>query len=138
VPQREPIPVNAYLVEGPEGVVIIDGLLTLPAAEALRDAIVSTGKPLRAALLTHPHPDHYAGLATAMAGSDAPIFAVTGVNDIVRRDDAEKDALIGGMFGPLWPATRTFPSQIVADGERLDFGPGLTFEVSCGISEGLP
>lgn len=129
VPQVDPFPVNAYLVEGSEGVVLVDGLLTVPAAQALAAAIAATGKPLRAALLTHPHPDHYAGLAIALAGADVPIVATAGVNDVVRRDDAAKDALIGGMFGPLWPATRAFPGQIVADGDRLDFGPGLTFTV---------
>lgn len=129
VRQTEPFPVNAYIVEGPEGIVLVDGLLTVPAAQALADAIAGTGKPLRAALLTHPHPDHYAGLATAIAGHDVPVIAVAGVAEIARRDDDAKNELIGGMFGPLWPVERIFPNQTATEGESLDFGPGLRFSV---------
>ncbi|WBU59245.1 MBL fold metallo-hydrolase [Paracoccus albus] len=127
--QTTPFPVNAYIVEGPEGVVLIDGLLTVSASQELGKAIAATGKPLRAALLTHPHPDHYAGLANAVGNSGAPILSVAGVNDVVRRDDSAKDAQIGAMFGPEWPVTRVFPSDTVREGDSLDFGPGLRFSV---------
>jgi glyoxylase-like metal-dependent hydrolase (beta-lactamase superfamily II) len=33
------------------------------------------------------------------------------------------------MFGPEWPATRTFPTDTVIEGAQLDFGPGLVFSV---------
>ena len=129
VTQTTPFPVNAYIVEGTDGLVVIDALLTVAASAMLRERVDAIGKPLRAALLTHPHPDHYAGLETVTRGLDAPIVSVPGVNEVVRRDDAAKDALIGGMFGPEWPATRTFPTDTVTEGAQLDFGPGLVFSV---------
>jgi glyoxylase-like metal-dependent hydrolase (beta-lactamase superfamily II) len=129
VTQTTPFPVNAYIVEGTDGLVVIDSLLTVAAAAMLRERVDAIGKPLRAALLTHPHPDHYAGLETVTRGLEAPILSVPGVNEVVRRDDAAKDALIGGMFGPEWPATRTFPTDTVIEGAQLDFGPGLVFSV---------
>jgi glyoxylase-like metal-dependent hydrolase (beta-lactamase superfamily II) len=42
-------------------VVAVDGLLTVSAAKETRTALDRLGKPLLAALVTHSHPDHYAG-----------------------------------------------------------------------------
>ncbi|MEM6387908.1 MAG: MBL fold metallo-hydrolase [Pseudomonadota bacterium] len=129
VEQSIGFPVYAYIVEGAEGLVVVDALLTDTASKQLRAKVDAIGKPLQAALLTHPNPDHYAGLGNLTAGLDVPIFSVTGVNDIVRRDDAAKDALISNMFGPEWPTTRVFPTETVTEGDTLNFGPGLSFQV---------
>jgi glyoxylase-like metal-dependent hydrolase (beta-lactamase superfamily II) len=125
----EPFPLNAYIVEGEESIVVVDALLTETASRELRARVDGFGKPLRAVLLTHPHPDHYAGLSNLTEGLDVPIVSVAGVNDVARRDDEEKNALIGGMFGDEWPTNRVFPNDIVGDGASLDFGPGLRFTV---------
>ncbi len=122
-------PVNAYIVEGAEELVVVDALLTDTASKQLRAKVDAIGKPLQAALLTHPHPDHYAGLGNLTAGLDVPIYSVPGVNDVARRDDAAKDALISGMFGPEWPSNRVFPTEMVTEGDTLNFGSGLSFQV---------
>ncbi|MGI3170294.1 MBL fold metallo-hydrolase [Pseudooceanicola sp. C21-150M6] len=127
--QAAPFPVNAYIVEGDDGLVVVDSTLTVTSSLALRAQIDATGKPLRAVLLTHAHPDHYAGLGNLTAGLDVPVISVAGVRDIALRDDAAKDALIGGMFGAEWPRNRVFPTEVVANGDTLDFGGGLTFTV---------
>jgi glyoxylase-like metal-dependent hydrolase (beta-lactamase superfamily II) len=49
--------VNAYLVETSQGVVAVDGTLTVSDGRALRAQFESIGKPLRAVLVTHAHPD---------------------------------------------------------------------------------
>ena len=46
---------------------------SLPPRE-MRAALDRLGKPLVAALLTHSHPDHYAGLGEIVAGYDVPIL----------------------------------------------------------------
>ena len=92
--------VNAYLVETRSGVVAVDGLLTVPAAREMRAALDRLGKPLRAALLTHSHPDHYAGLGE----------------------------VVGPMFGDEWPSNRVFPNTPIEDGESVTFD-GVTFTV---------
>jgi glyoxylase-like metal-dependent hydrolase (beta-lactamase superfamily II) len=126
--QKQPFPVNAYIVEGQEGVVIVDGTLTVASSTELRRRADAIGKPVKAVLLTHPHPDHYAGLAAVTAGLDIPIVAQAGVDDIVRRDDALKVSFLGHMFGDAWPKQRVFPNHRIADGAKLDFGPGLVFQ----------
>ena len=127
-------PVNAYLVETGTGVVVVDSTLGVSDGRELRRRIDALKKPLAAVLITHSHPDHYAGLTSLLDGADVPIYAVAGVNDVIRRDDAAKDQLLRPMFGDEWPAARTFPNRTVRDGERLsvadavfvvtDLGPG--------------
>ncbi len=120
--------VNAYLVETEAGVVAVDGLLTVSAAKEMRTALDRLGKPLHAALVTHSHPDHYAGLAEIVAGSDVPIVAPQGVIDTITADDAMKEQIVGPMFGDDWPTTRVFPNTPIRDGESLTFD-GVKFTV---------
>ena len=110
--------VNAYLVETAAGIVAVDALLTVSESQAMRDALERTGKPLNAVLLTHSHPDHYAGLAQLVAQDDVPIIAPQGVIDTIARDDATKDAIVGPMFGDEWPSKRIFPNT----GRKRDVG----------------
>ena len=133
-----PFPVNAYIVEGNDGLVVVDAPLTESSAAALRKRIEVLAKPLRAVLLTHSHPDHYAGIGVLAAGWDLPIVALAAVDDVVRRDDAAKDALSAPLFGAEWPRNRGFASQRVRDGDRLDYGGGLVFTVmDIGPAESL-
>jgi glyoxylase-like metal-dependent hydrolase (beta-lactamase superfamily II) len=136
--QAQPFRVNAYIVEGDDGLVIVDGTLTVSSSAELRRRADSLGKPIKAMLLTHPHPDHYAGIGNVVGSSDVPIVALAGVDDVVRSDDREKNALIGPMFGEEWPKQRVFPNRRVADGTRLDFGRGLAFQaIDIGPAESL-
>ena len=57
------MPVNTYLVEAPDGVVIVDGMLTVTDAGRVRGELDRIGKPVLGAIVTHAHPDHYAGMA---------------------------------------------------------------------------
>jgi glyoxylase-like metal-dependent hydrolase (beta-lactamase superfamily II) len=127
--------VNAYLVETDSGVVAVDGLLTVSAAIEMREAIDGLGKPLHAALVTHSHPDHYAGLAGIVAGADVPIVAPQGVIDTISADDATKDQLIGPMFGKEWPTNRIFPNTPIRDGESLTFDDVTFTVIDLGPSE---
>ena len=127
--------VNAYLVETGAGVIAVDGLLTVSAAREMRAALDGLGKPLRAALVTHSHPDHYAGLAEIVAGSDVPIVAPQGVIDTIAADDATKNQIIGPMFGDEWPANRVFPDTPIRDGESLTFDDVTFTVIDLGPSE---
>jgi glyoxylase-like metal-dependent hydrolase (beta-lactamase superfamily II) len=133
--QHEGAFVNAYLVETGSGVVAVDGLLTVSAAKEMRAGLEGLGKPLLAVLVTHSHPDHYAGLAEIVAGHEAPIYAPQGVIDTIAADDAIKDQIIGPMFGDDWPANRVFPNTPVRDGESLSFDDVTFTVIDLGPSE---
>ncbi len=120
--------VNAYLVETNEGVVAVDGTLTVSDGRSLRAQVESVGKPLLAVLVTHAHPDHYGGIVELVGGDDVPVVATVGVDAVIRRDDALKEEILRPMFGEEWPRERTFPNRTVSDGETLELG-GAGFTV---------
>jgi glyoxylase-like metal-dependent hydrolase (beta-lactamase superfamily II) len=120
--------VNAYLVETREGVVAVDGTLTVSDGRALRSQVASLGKPLLAVLVTHAHPDHYGGIVELVAEDDVAVAATAGVDAVIRRDDALKEQILRPMFGDEWPRERAFPTRTVSDGESLELG-GAGFTV---------
>ena len=120
--------VNAYLVETSEGIVAVDGTLTVSDGRALRARLESLGKPLLAVLVTHAHPDHYGGIVELVGGDDVPVVATVGVDAVIRRDDALKEEILRPMFGEEWPRQRMFPNRTVSDGERVELG-GVSFTV---------
>jgi glyoxylase-like metal-dependent hydrolase (beta-lactamase superfamily II) len=120
------MPVNAYLVETPGGVVVVDSTLTVSDARALRERAEDLGKPLRAVLITHAHPDHYGGSVELVDSDEIPIVAATRVGAVIRRDDEIKEQIIRPMFGDEWPRERRFPNQTIGDGESISFD-GIPF-----------
>jgi glyoxylase-like metal-dependent hydrolase (beta-lactamase superfamily II) len=120
--------VNAYLVETAGGVVAIDAGCTISAAREMRRQIEEDiGKPLVAVLLTHGHPDHYAGLGTLVDGASLEIYSTRGALDFAVSEDVTKAELAAAMFGDDWPNQRAFPTRVVGDGETVDFdGVGFT------------
>ena len=120
--------VNSFLVHGPDGIVVVDGMLTVSDAELVRAAVALSGARLAGVLVTHPHPDHYAGLAHIVGDGQVPIVATRAVDAVIRRDDDLKDAIVTPMMGTEWPGERVFPNHLVDHGDRVRLG-GLTFTV---------
>jgi glyoxylase-like metal-dependent hydrolase (beta-lactamase superfamily II) len=125
--EGEQMLVNSYVVHGPEGLVVVDGQLTISDARRVRALIDAIGRPLAGVLITHPHPDHYAG-AGLIADDDVPIVATAAVDTVIRRDDAEKNTVVGPMMGAEWPSRRRFPDVLVDSGATLELA-GLSFTV---------
>jgi glyoxylase-like metal-dependent hydrolase (beta-lactamase superfamily II) len=121
-------PVNAYIVETRDAVVIVDAMLGVTDGRALRARADALGKPIAAVVVTHAHPDHYGGISPLLDGLDVPILAVAGVDAAIRRDDASKEQILRPMFGAEWPQRRTFPNRTVKDGDVIQLG-GATFRV---------
>jgi glyoxylase-like metal-dependent hydrolase (beta-lactamase superfamily II) len=128
------MPVNAYLVETQTSVVAVDSTLTVSDARSLRQRAERLGKPLRAVLITHAHPDHYGGAIDLVGSDEIPIVAAEGADQVIRRDDEVKEQILRPMFGDEWPRERRFPNHTLRDGDSisvdgvpftlLDFGPG--------------
>ena len=118
--------VNAYLVETGEGIVAVDGTLTVSDGRALRARLDELGQPLIAVLVTHAHPDHYGGIVELVGSDDVPVFATLGLDAVIRRDDAVKEQILRPMFGDEWPRERRFPNAVVPDHGALELG-GVSF-----------
>jgi glyoxylase-like metal-dependent hydrolase (beta-lactamase superfamily II) len=128
-------PVNAYLVETRTGVVVIDATLGVSDGRALRDRVNALKKPLAAVIITHSHPDHYGGVTSLLGGTNVPIYAVAGVDEVIRRDDALKEQILRPMFGDEWAAARTFPNRIARGGERVVIGDAVFAVTDLGPGE---
>jgi glyoxylase-like metal-dependent hydrolase (beta-lactamase superfamily II) len=122
------MPVNSFLVHGPDGLVVVDGMLTVSDATLVRQAVDDADRPLAGVVITHPHPDHYAGLWHLVGDADVPIVATRAVDEVIRRDDALKNDVVGPMIGTEWPTIRRFPNQTVDSGDEVRLG-GLTLDV---------
>jgi glyoxylase-like metal-dependent hydrolase (beta-lactamase superfamily II) len=121
--------VNAYLVETDNGVVVIDGTLTLSDSKALRARIDALAKPVLAVLLTHAHPDHVAGVTTIVDAPDAtPIVALESVSRLMRATEQAKHAQWAPLFGDEWITHWTYPNHLVAGGASVTFD-GVTYQV---------
>ncbi len=133
--QANLFPVNAYLVESASDVVAVDATLGLSDGRRLRARIDELGKPLAGVIVTHTHPDHYGAVTALVEGSDVPVYAAGGVDDVIRRDDAEKERILRPMFGEEWPLKRAFPTRRVRDGERVSIGNSSFRVVDVGPGE---
>lgn len=119
--------VNAYWVEGPTGVVIVDaGRLAHQARYLVADVRAGTTKPVVAILVTHHHPDHTGGLPTLRAafGPGVPILTAAFTREDLRTDGRGLLAARRRQFGRDFPRPSEVPvpDRAVADGERLAFG----------------
>jgi glyoxylase-like metal-dependent hydrolase (beta-lactamase superfamily II) len=90
--------VNTQIVEGPEKLVLFDGQLLNASAAEVAAYASRLGKPVERIIVSHGHPDHWAGLEVLAARfPTAGIFALAGVTEQIR---------IGGqtMLAGLRPA----------------------------------
>ena len=129
------LPVNAYLVETGTGIVVVDATLSVSDGRALRARVDALKKPLAAVVITHSHPDHYGVVTSLLGGTNVPIYAIAGVDEVIRRDDAAKEQILRPMFGDEWAAVRTFPNRIVRGGERVEIGDTVFAVTDLGPGE---
>jgi glyoxylase-like metal-dependent hydrolase (beta-lactamase superfamily II) len=73
---------NCVLISGEHDAILIDVQFVLDEARELAERIKDSGKQLKAAFITHAHPDHYGGMGEIQAAfPDTPILARQGVID---------------------------------------------------------
>jgi glyoxylase-like metal-dependent hydrolase (beta-lactamase superfamily II) len=112
--------VNGYLVDEPEGLVLIDTLLG-GSARRIRAAAEALRRPIVRILLTHAHGDHIGSLDAVRADwPEAEVCISARDARLLQRDlsplpGEPPDARIRGSL----PGARTVPNRLLEGGERL-------------------
>ena len=120
---------NAFLVETNKGVVVIDSTLTVSESNSLKAQLDVIGKPLLAVILTHPHPDHVAGVTNLVQTSrDTPIIALKSVDDLIRSSEEFKRDYWTPVFKEEWISKWTPPNRHLKDEEEVTFD-GIRYRV---------
>jgi glyoxylase-like metal-dependent hydrolase (beta-lactamase superfamily II) len=118
--------VNSYLVEAESGVVVVDTNLLVSDIGALRARLRALQKPLLAILVTHPHPDHFNGVAAVVQDQEVPVYAAATVGKVIEQIAEAKREQWSPVYGPEWPAQTYYPDVLLADGDRVQLAE-LTF-----------
>lgn len=135
--------VNAYLVDGPEGLTLVDA--GQPGRESrIEDALRKGKRPpgeVANILVTHCHPDHIGGLAEVARKTGAPVYAHPLDAGIVRSGAPSPQgtprSLLGRALLPMIRSKGTEPASVnrelvgeedlpIAGGMRVIHTPGHT------------
>ncbi len=117
------------MIEGAKSVVLVDTQFVLSEARAVADTIEALNKPLAAVIITHPHPDHYNGLATILGRyPDIPVHATAATIAGIRETAEPKRAYWTPIVGANYPQTFAFPDTVIADGQTISID-GITLEI---------
>ena len=113
--------VNSYLIEGDEGVLVVDTNLLVSDIEALRARLDVLKKPLTGVVVTHAHPDHFNGVFGLVKDREVPVYAAHSVARVIEEIAEAKRAQWSPIYGEEWPAETYYPNTLVADGEPIPF-----------------
>ncbi len=120
----------AYLIEGPEGLVLVDAGLWRDGALVLRELRRRQRDDLRLIFLTHAHVDHCGGAAAIRRATGAPIAIHRADGDALAQGATPLHAAPRGpgrWLPPIlkwaarwWRPPPTSPDLLLRDGDRLD------------------
>ncbi|WP_444996243.1 MBL fold metallo-hydrolase [Aliikangiella sp. IMCC44359] len=122
--------VNSYWIETPKSIVIIDTQLLPEDAKKLASTIKLTGKPVKSVFITHPHPDHFAGLAV-LEDEFGHFDIYASRKTAIKMEIALKQFLSSGFskpFGERVEKRYVAANKLVRNGERVKID-GLTFKL---------
>jgi glyoxylase-like metal-dependent hydrolase (beta-lactamase superfamily II) len=112
--------VNTWWIETPTSVIVIDVQRDLGHAREALAAVQRTGKPVSAILVTHGHPDHYAGIGVFRAAYPGlQVYASQTVRDTIANDHYGFNALLQQAAPDNFPNPVAVPDRIIAPNETL-------------------
>jgi len=119
--------VNTYWIETPGGgLVVVDTQRDLVHASQAIEAVRAAGRPVRAILITHAHPDHYAGIGLfKKAFPQAAVYASAATLAAIRDDAHGYNAGTQKDAPDITPRVFVTPDRIFADNATLQID-GLT------------
>lgn len=121
-------PANAYLIEAPEGLILVDTSMAFYAKRILA-AIKELDKgPLCLIYITHAHIDHYAGASAIRAATGAPIAIHELDAEAMERGDTRLGTVrnwdwTGSITPWVEKAVRSAPTEpdiLLKDGDKID------------------
>lgn len=115
---------NAIMIEGEDGVVIVDVMESLEAAERIAERFRAiTDKPVKALIYTHSHPDHIHGGRAFVTDDDAV--------DIYAHDSliAAADKISGVLQPVITRRSLRMYGNLLPDEERSNVGIGPFVDV---------
>jgi glyoxylase-like metal-dependent hydrolase (beta-lactamase superfamily II) len=131
-----PGPVNSWIIESNNGVVVIDTQRQLSEGKKVLDEIKKINKPILGVIITHPHPDHINGAETLLnETANVQIYSTQSTFDIMKNDTGGLIAL-SKQFLPCndYSNQTVLPNKIVKSGKNItidgitysfeDIGPG--------------
>jgi glyoxylase-like metal-dependent hydrolase (beta-lactamase superfamily II) len=132
-----PAPVNSWIIESKNGVVVVDTQRQFSEAKKLLKVIEDINKPILGVIFTHPHPDHINGAAALLNGTaNVPVYATQSTFNVLKNDT-------GGyieLSKQLLPTNEysdqiVLPNRIVKSGENITVD-GITYHFEdLGIGE---
>ncbi len=114
-----------HIIETNNELVIIDTQFITPLAKAFRGYVDSLNKPINRVFISHGHPDHYFGFASAFA--DQKGYSLEAVNNIIAEYGPQMITNQKPTFGDLIPDEVLVPQHNMKAGtsEIID---GLNYE----------
>ncbi|MDX2070318.1 MAG: MBL fold metallo-hydrolase [Haliscomenobacter sp.] len=120
-----PYAANAtHVIETAHELVVVDTQFLNPMAQGFRAYVDSLGKPVNRIFISHGHPDHYFGLASAF--SDCNAYSLAGVNQIIAEWGPQMIKNQKPTFGDLIPDAMLVPQHSVAP-DTSEVIDGLTY-----------
>lgn len=96
--------VNSTMISGEKDIIVIDPQFSLPEAHKLAAEILESKKNLTTIYLTHPHPDHFFGIAVlTQAFPQAKILAVPSTANAIKRAWPARQKFWFPTYGNLIP-----------------------------------
>lgn len=117
--------VNSFVIETPKSLIIVDAQMLTTEAEKVKQLAAKLNKPIKGIIITHPHLDHFAGLATLRQGlNDVPVYATRNTQQKIAQIEAKRAAESNDK-----PNDALLPSKVMESGATLNVdGVSILFD----------